>query len=421
MAPGSIRDLKERIRPLREQAEITDNWLGKRLQVILPGLMEREGIDLWVVIARENNEDPVILSLMPATILSARRRTILVFHRNKKGEVDCLNLGKPDPGLNRFYKQAWDPQKEGQWEALARKIGDLRPGTLGINVSGEFAFGDGLSSSQKEEFLQILGTDSGVEIKSAAKLALGWLEKRTPEEIIAYEGINRIAHEIIARAYSSQVIHPGITCAVDVAWWMRQTINDIGLQAWFQPTVDIQRAGEETPGPDSVILPGDVLHCDMGLCYLGLATDTQQMAYILRPGETSPPREIAEALNTCNRLQDIFAANFIEGRTGNEIFQKSLQQAGQEGITAMIYTHPIGYHGHGAGPTMGLFDQQTFIPGPGEYPLYKDTCYAVELNIKEKISAWKDKEIMIALEQTAVFTNGKVEYLGGRQKEFFCI
>ncbi len=421
MAYCSIADLKKRVLPWRKQAKITDTWLRERLENVLPRLMEREGIDFWVVIAREYNEDPVVLSLMPAVMLSARRRTILAFHLKEKGKVEALSFGKPDPALNEFYNQAWDREKEEQWETLAGEIKERNPARIGLNISDHFALGDGLSKTQYDQFMAALDPESKARVVSAEKLAISWLETRTPQEIIAYKGINRIAHDIIARAFSKAVIHPGITTGDDVAWWMRQTITDIGLQAWFQPTIMIQRCGQEKVKGDSPILPGDLLHCDMGFYYLGLATDTQQMAYVLKQGEKEPPGEIREALAKANRLQDIFTGNFIEGKTGNEIFLESLQEAKKEGINASIYTHPIGVHGHGAGPTMGLVDQQSFIPFNGEYPLYNDTCYAIELNIKEKISGWNDQEIMFALEQTAAFTGDRVEYLAGRQVDLHCI
>ncbi len=415
MVPSCIQDLKKRILPWREQARITDEWLKFRLENILPDLMEREEIDFWVIIAREYNEDPVVLSLMPAAMLSARRRTILAFHRHPDGRVERLNLGKSDPVLNEFYSQAWDPEKEEQWTALAREIKDRNPAVIGLNYSEHFALGDGLTRTQYDQFTAALDQEQRKKIKSAARLAIGWLEKRSQPEIQVYDGINKIAHGIIARAYSPAVIHPGITTAADVAWWMRQAITDIGLQAWFQPTVAVQRRGKERVTGTEAIIPGDVLHCDIGMHYLDLATDTQQMAYVLEPGSSSHPPELEQALASGNRLQDIFTANFKEGRAGNEIFLESLEQARAEGIKASIYTHPIGIHGHGAGPTMGLFDRQEFIPFTGEYPLHDDTCYAIELNIKQEIEAWDNQEIMIALEQTAAFTGGSVIYLGGRQ------
>jgi Xaa-Pro aminopeptidase len=262
-------------------------------------------------------------------------------------------------------------------------------------------------------------------------LCIGWLERRTQPELTVYPGIVEIGHVIIAEAFSSRVIQPGITTTDDVVWWMRQTMLDLGLQAWFQPTIDIQAHGlcYERPGEShkeqgerrQLILPGDLLHCDIGFYYLGLATDQQQNAYVLRLGENDAPVGLEAALAEGNRLQDIHAEAMIAGRTGNEILKAALDQARQEGLDPSIYTHPVGYHGHGAGPTIGLWDQQKGVPGHGDYTLFDDTCYAIELNVAKSVPEWNGQEIRMALEEDAVFTRGRLQWLSGRQTELYLI
>lgn len=421
MTLKSISDLKSRILPLRKQAEITDAWLKYRLEHLMPKLMAQAKIEMWIVIGGEYNEDPTILSLTPAVMLSARRCTILVFCLQEDGSCECLSFGKKDPALDQYYKPSWDKDKGSQWAALAAKIKEVNPQSIGLNISETFNLGDGLSKGNYDKLMNVLDKDQQAKIKSADELAISWLETRTSEEIEAYEGIVDIAHKIIAKAFSRDVVHVGITTANDLAWWMRQSINEIGLNAWFQPTIAIQRLGEKHVLADEVIRQGDILHCDMGFHYFNLATDTQQMAYVLQPGEKEAPFELKEALKDGNRLQDLFTNEFAAGRTGNDIFLSAIAQAKKEGIKAMIYTHPIGVHGHGGGPTMGLFDQQEYVKGAGEYLLNENTCYAIELNIKKELSSWDKQEVMIALEQTAVFTKGEVYYLGGRQKEWHLV
>lgn len=232
-------------------------------------------------------------------------------------------------------------------------------------------------------------------IVSGERLAIGWLETRIPEELVVYPTICRIAHRIIAEGLSNKVIQPGVTTTADVEWWYRERIRQLRLVTWFHPSVTVQRAGE--PGrsgsfssrPEStIIMPGDLIHVDFGITYLGLNTDTQEHAYVLKPGETEAPKGLQEALAAGNRLQDILNANFVEGRTGNEILSASLRQARDQGIMPSIYTHPIGYHGHGAGPTIGLWDQQGGVPGRGDYQLYYDTAHSNELNVTVAIPEW---------------------------------
>jgi hypothetical protein len=390
---------------------------------ILPEIMRREGFDMWLVIAREYNEDPVIMTLLPQPAMSARRRTILVFNLMEDGNLERLTLDRY--GHGEYYQPAWDPDRENQYECLARIIRDRDPGVIGINVADESAFGDGLTHSEFDRLTQALGETYMGRTRSAASLAIGWLERRSEAELTVYPGLAEIGHAIIAEAFSSRTIQPGITTTDDLVWWMRQKMLDLGLRAWFQPTVDIQAAGQgfQLPGASHAekaarrnrILPGDLLHCDMGFRYLSLATDQQQNAYVLRSGETDAPEGLQAALAEGNRLQDILAQAMVTGRTGNEILNAALGQARSEGLNPSIYTHPLGYHGHGAGPTIGLWDRQEGVPGRGDYRLFDDTVYAIELNATKEIAEWDGQPVVMALEEDAKFSGGRLEWLSGRQ------
>ena len=420
---------RNKILPVRARAEVRNEWLKQRLVEVLSEIMRRENLDMWIVIAREYNEDPVIMSLLPEPAMSARRRTILVFCLNEDGSLDRLTLDRY--GHGEYYEAAWDPDREEQYACLGRIVQERDPKAIGINVSDTFAFGDGLTHNEYKNLVAALGEAYMARTRSAERLALGWLERRIQPELTVYPGIVEIGHAIIAEAFSSRTIQPGITTTDDVVWWMRQKMLDLGLQAWFQPTVDIQAVGQgyelpgggpkEKPSRRKLILPGDLLHCDVGFYYLGLATDQQQNAYVLRPGEQDAPEELKAALAEGNRLQDILAEAMITGRTGNAILKAALSKAREENLQASIYTHPLGYHGHGAGPTIGLWDRQEGVAGPGDYELFDDTCYAIELNITKEIQAWGGQEVRMALEEDAVFAAGKLEWLSGRQTRLHLI
>ncbi len=418
---SSVSDYKEKILPLKDRAKVKNKWLEYRLKNVLPELMKREKFDMWIVSAREYNEDPVLMSLLPAPMLSARRRTILIFNLLEDGTLEALSLVRPVPVMKEYYETIFTENRVDQYEKLAEIIKEKDPKSIGINVSNTFAFGDGLTFSENRRLADALDEKYQKRCRSAERLCLGWLESRTKEEIAAYFGINEIAHGVIKEAFSSRVITPSVTTALDVAWWIRQKFHDLGLRAWFMPSIDIIREGEEKVDSSEIIKPGDVLHCDVGFEYLGLCTDTQQNAYVLKLDETKPPKGLIDALAEGNRLQDIHAEKMIEGKTGNEILANILEKAKDEGLNPSIYSHPIGYHGHGAGPTIGLYDQQEGVPGRGDYELYNNTAYAMELNIKKEIPEWSNQEVRIALEQTIIFTDEKVYYLGGRQKEFHLI
>lgn len=423
-------DWSAKVLPLRRQAEVTNGWLAERLRTVLPEVMRREGFDLWVVVAREYNEDPVLMSLLPAPMMSARRRTILVFHAPEGGGFEAMAIANAGIGLDGFYRPMWAKTKtaqaaEDQWQCLRRVVAERDPKRIGIDVAADFAFGDGLSHHEHEALRAALGEALWARTASAERLAIGWLERRTAGELDAAGGINQIAHGLIGEAFSSRVVHPGVTTALDVAWWLRQRTNELGLTCWFQPTVSVQRRGAQLgdigASPDAVIRPGDLLHCDFGLHYLGLATDTQQNAYVLRLGEEAPPAGLARALEVANRQQDLLAAEMVAGRTGNQVLAGVRAAMAAAGIEGRMYTHPIGFHGHGAGPVIGLYDQQEGVPGRGDVPLHDDTLHSFEMFVEVAVPEWDGQKVKLATEQIVAFTGGRVHYLGGRQTELHLI
>ncbi len=430
MTHAAASDWRHKIAPLRKQAEIRDRWLEKRLQTILPEVMKEAGIDVWIVVAREYNEDPVMMSLLPADMLSARRRTVLVFHASEEGEFQAMAIANAGIGVDSHYRTMWNKSKtaeaaETQEECLRRVVEARAPRRIGIDVSPDLAFGDGLSHTEHAWLMSALGERLGGLCTSAEKVAVGWLERRLPEELDAAHGINQIAHGIIAEAFSSRVTHPGVTTANDVAWWLRQRVNDLGLTCWFHPTVSVQRRGEDLgdigASPDIVIRPGDLLHCDFGLHYLGLATDTQQNAYVLRAGEQGAPEGARRALRIANRQQDLLAEQMVAGRTGNQVLAETLARMRAEEIVGRIYTHSIGAHGHGAGPMIGRYDRQDGVPGVGDLTLAENTMFSFEMFIETPLPEWDGQRIKLATEQIVAFAGGSITYLGGRQTELYLI
>lgn len=410
---------KPKILPLRDRMTVYNGWLMNRLEEILPGLMDETGIDLWVVVAREYNEDPVIMSLLPEPNLYARRRTILLFHRQPEG-VERLAVYRY--GFEDFYKGVWDPDEEEQYDCLAKIIREKDPKKIGINVSNTFAFGDGLTHGEYTLMEDALG-DLSERMVPAETLCIRWLETRSTEELEAYPMLVELTHAIIQEAFSSKVITAGVTTVDDVQWWIRQKMLDLGVQMWFPATVDRQGHGDsyEDNEKTRVIHRGDLLHCDVGFYYLGLATDVQQNAYVLKRGETDAPQSLKDALVDANKLQDFHASAMRNGRTGNEILKEALDNAWADGIKPSIYTHPLGVHGHAAGPTIGLWDQQGGVLGRGDYPLHPDTCYAIELNAKREVPEWDNQEVRMSLEQDAWWTGEELVFMAGRQKKLYLV
>lgn len=410
--------------PLRDRAKVVDELLEDRMRTVLPNLMRKEGIDMWVVISREYNEDPVIKTLLPATWFAARRTTMLVmFDRGPGKELECLAVARYDVG--KIFKRAWDPDANpDQWGQLAKLIQERDPKKIAVNKATEYGHADGITANDYERLLNVLPKKYKDRVSSAERLAVRWLETRTEKEMAIYTQICRIAHDIIAEGLSEAVIQPGITTTEDVVWWYRERILELKLETWFQPSVSIQRNEPEAimskrPQP-FVILPGDLLHVDFGISYLRLNTDTQNHAYVLKPGEEDAPKYLKDAFKTGNRLQDILTSHFKEGRTGNEILKLTREQAIREGIEPSVYTHPIGFHGHAAGTTIGMWDMQGGVPGSGDHPMHYNTAYSIELNVTVNIPEWK-KDIRIQLEEDGYFDETGFRYIDGRQTELYII
>lgn len=413
----------------KDRAEVVDEILNDRLTNLLPKLMDDTGIDMWILISREYNEDPVLKTFLPANWLNARRRTILVFYREKKSNrIDLLAVAPYDFGKN--IKSAWNrEQQPDQWLRLLELILERNPKRIGLNFSEHFNIADGLDHTDYEELMKRLPDKYKNRVVSAQPLGTAWIETRTPREMIIYEQLTAITHEIIAEAFSEKVITPGITTTSDVEWWMRDKITRLGLKTWFHPTVDVQRSAEEHKShlysfanrpSDQIILPGDLVHCDIGITYLRLNTDCQELAYVLKPGENTLPDYLMDAMSKGNRLQDILTSNFKKGSSGNQILAKSLSQAKEEGLRPSIYTHPLGSYGHSSGPTIGMWDKQEGVPVTGDYPLNYNTVYAIELNTTVYLEQW-NRDIRIMLEEAGFFGEDGFRYVGGRQKSILLI
>lgn len=406
---------------LRERARLEDAWLAERLDTIVPALMREQKIDMWVLIAREYVEDPVVATMLDAESMHARRRTILIFHDPGEGRpVERLTVSRY--GLADLFKPAWEPEKEpDQWRQLAKLIEARRPERIAINSSDLHQLADGLTLSQHAGLVAALPAELRQRLVTADELAIGWLETRTASEMEVYPQIVRLAHAIISEGFSDAVIRPGHTTAKDVVWWFREKVSALGLQAWFQPSVGILRQGREgILEGDEIIQRGDMLWTDFGITYLGLNTDTQHLAYVLKEGEREAPKGLRDGLAAANAVQDAVTEAFRTGRTGNEILAEARAKAIAMGLKPSIYSHPIGYHGHGAGSSIGFWDNQLADPR-GEHKLRPNTAWSIELSAKSAVPEWNDQEVEFRLEEDAFFDGSKVVYLDGRQSAFHLI
>ncbi|MEL7033197.1 MAG: M24 family metallopeptidase [Pseudomonadota bacterium] len=411
--------------PYRDRIAPENAMTRDRLETLLPALMDETGLDMWLVINREYAEDPVYFTLVPQPAFAARRTTILVFHRHEDGfdmmTVNRYPLGEP-------YQAVWEGgDLDEQWAALATLIAEKNPDKIGINVSADWPVADGLTHGLHQKLISVLPTRFERRLVSAEDLVIRWIETRSAEEMEAYGHAVGLARSVISEAFSSRVITPGVTTTDDVAWYMHQRFQDLNLQPWFHPYLNIQRQGlacEEDQafcGEEGVIRRGDVIHTDVGICYLKLCTDTQEMGYVARVGETEIPQGLKAAMAVGNHWQDLLTGSYELGRTGNEVLAETIAKCDAEGIICSVYTHPLGFFGHAPGPTIGMWDNQGDTPIRGDWPVYANTCYAIEGNVKAAIPEWDGQLAQIKLEQDACFDGARVDYLAGRQTQWHFI
>jgi hypothetical protein len=349
---------------LKDRATLIEKIQKDRLDNLLPELMSKNGIDMWIIITREYNEDPIIKTLLPPTWLNARRRTILVFSFDESTKkTESVAISRYNFGKN--IKSIWDKEKNpNQMLALKDYIDKVNPKKIGLNYSENFALIDGISKSDYELFYSSISNDIKQRIVSAENLGIQWIETRTKLEKEIYKDLVSITQNIINEAFSNKVIEPGKTTTDDVVWWMREKVLELKLKTWFHPTVDVQRNEQsdlyafDGKSKYDIIQPGDLVHCDFGISYLTLNTDCQQIAYVLKSDEKEAPEFLTKALKDANKLQDILTSEFELDKTGNEILLNTLKIAKEKGLDPQIYTHPLGTFGHSAGTTIGMWDSQ---------------------------------------------------------------
>ena len=444
VAPGAVPPAERPFGTLREQAALQQAWLKKRLDTFLPALLRKHGVDLWVVPMREYNEDPVFSSITAPETFFARRRTIYVFFDKCAAAgapvsvacVERIALGGTSQGgvfeprssmktvaaaVGGRQAELWGDE---QWMALKQVIEERKPKVIGINRSKTVAFNDGLSSGELQGMTEALGAAWAAKLRDAGNLPLDLIASRLPEEEAFFEKMTALVWQMTQTMFSEKVIVPGTTTASDLVWWWRQRTNDQGLATWFQPSIEVQRKGAsgEQVGADPVIQPGDVLHCDVGITVARLNTDTQHMAYVLRPGESDAPAGLKQALANSNAMQTFAMEETRPGRTGNEILASVRQRMKAAGIDGTMYTHPIGMNGHGAGPLIGLWDYQDGVPDRGEARVIASMWFSIELQATTPVAEWGGQPVRMAQEEDMIVgADGRTRWALKRQDRLFLV
>jgi hypothetical protein len=431
-------DDSESILPLRQQVALMNRLLQERQQIVLPQVMRETDIDLWIV---SEGEGHLYVSLVESEEdgLVPVTPPFLVFY-DRGGEA---GVERRSGGLDEVAEivKARDPRKIAVNESGG---GRRRPATATF------------SDLARAEFEAAIGAELTSRIVPAGILANRWLGTRTPAEVSIFQHVARLAHEIIAEAYSNQVIIPDVTTTDDLNWWILQRYQDLGLGTVDYPTITIQRSladrekyddddeyfrafderfvDDPSPmnGLSTTIRRGDLIFCDTGIKYLGLYTDTQQGAYVLREGETDAPAGIKEALRHVNRFQDLIGEQMRLGRDGNEIGVAAAERARREGIkNPKLYAHSLSYYFMRYELLGRFFSDEVHFAGSGlsssaggrreGNELRYNTYFAFELDVEYEVPEWGGQNIVVFSETTMTFSPRGMEYPGGRQTEWYLI
>ncbi len=421
----SMRDKLEKagLLPMEKQAQLSFEVLHRRLETVLPEAMKKSGVDLWLIMGKENNEDPIMKTLFTWDIPHARRISILAFYYDEAcDKVKRMSIGPQSTEMGRLYEDV-KKKDESIWDCVGRIVSKYDPKSIAINRSNNYGFCDGISATLYDSLLNCLTDEYRDRLCSGEDLSIRWLEKTTDLELELMKVLVEVTQDIIKMCFSRDNIVPGVTNTKDLEWLMRETISQVGFDYWFGPDVDLQRKGGTSSRlSETTIENGNLLHCDIGIVgkYLQLHTDLQWLAYVLKPGEYNSPKGLGELFSLGQRFQDIVSTSFNYDLSGNEVFTKAVEKAKEEGLAPMLYSHPLGTFGHGAGPTLGLYDNQGFVSGSGERLLEDRTCFALELNVRGNLPEWDNQEVFMYMEED-IYLNGTVSYIHGRQKELINI
>mgnify|MGYP001361031897 CR=1 FL=1 len=414
---------------VRQQADLVHRVTAKRLDALLPRLMRETGFDMWIISCNEDNLDPIFVTMVPYENWNPITQVLVLFDRGPEKGVERLNVSRTD--TQGLFKNAWDASAfdtkkgESQWEALGRIVRERDPKRIGLN-EGEVQWAAGaLTSVLKKRIGEAVGPKYASRLQSAEPLVTVWAETLLEEEAEYMERAAALSRSIIADMFSAKVVTAGQTTADDLRWYYWQRVADLGLKVSFSPFVSIRGRSpkdvEKWGKDDKIIRPGDLLHCDVGLKYMRWTSDHQEMAYVLRPGETDAPETFKKLMAEANRLQDVYCGEFKTGLTGNELLGNILRKAKELGIPGpRVYSHSLGYFLHEPGPLIGLPWEQVNNVGRGDVRLVPMSTFTAEMSVTGPVPEW-GADFRLPLEQDILFDGQKAFFLAGRQTAFHLI
>lgn len=407
-----------------DQEKIVFEITQKRLEVLLPRIMEEAGIDMWIIACNEDNWDPIFKTMIPHKMWTPITQ-ILVMYRRGPGDVERLNISRAN--LDGLFTRAWtNTTEESQWDCLTRIVYDRDPKKIGLNI-GEIQWAaGGLTFALHRELSKALGEKYTKRVTSAEDMVISWSVTLLDEEVKLMERAIAVSHGIIAEIFSNRVITPNMTTIDDLKLYYKQKVANLGLEISFNPGFFLRGRRPENVekygANDHVIRPGDFVYCDVGLKYLRYNTDNKGWGYVVKPGENDAPGSYKELLAESNRFQEIFCNGLRVGLTGNELLNNIMNEARKQGIPGpRIYSHSVGYFVHEPGPLIGLPWEQENIPGRGDVKLAYNSCLTIEISVAKPMIELNGENLDFKTEEIIFFSEKDVIFLDGRQTGFYLI
>jgi len=412
---------------VREQLATRERWLKTRLDTLLLPMMRRNKVDMWIVTNEEFHPDPVVPYVAPPVPYQGRRDFFIFSDRGGERLERIAVVRYPEERLTRFFEVLNPPGRETA-AALRKLVEERKPKTIALNFGGTRGATASLTYEAHKFLAEALGPEYAARFVPAAPLVVEYMDTRLPEELEHYRTAVQLTDILTRRAFSNEVITPGKTTVGDVRWWFLQQVSQLGLDVWFHPDIRVQRRSQETGktqqflsvADESVVLErGDVIHIDCGINYMGLSTDWQKMAYILRPGERDAPEGLRRALTNTNRLQDALFTHIKVGAYGHEVYDATMADMKREGIEAMIYSHSVGTQGHALGASIDF--RRPAAGAPAEPPFREGSYTSIELNTSTPVAEWGGQKVTIMMEDDAYLTAQGMRWFQPRQTSFYLI
>ena len=415
--------------PWTRQIALREEWLARRHALLLP-MMRRHKVAMWIVVNEEFHDDPVTQYVAPPRPYAGNRDLFVFADGGDRGLLRYALTGYAEEAILHFFEspEEFRKVKEGLQELVAR----LKPASIALSIEPKEARPSrGVTRSLTRASYQFLAEALGPEVEArfvpAGPLIEEYLDTRLPEEREPYAAMAAATDELARQALSNEVIVPGRTSVGEVRRWLMDRLTEAGYATWFQPDLRVQRRGQTggmsrgflAVAAEAVVIErGDLLHLDFGLTSLGLNTDWQRMAYVLRDGEEEAPAGLSAALANTNALQDALILAARPGKTSADVYDELIAAMKARGINAQIYSHPLGAQGHALGPAI---DFRAAARKDAPHPLRAGSYLAVELNTRTPAAEWGGQEVFAMQEDPAELTEQGYRFFRERQTRYYLI